>query len=251
MIYTVRGPTLGPEHGKKIHRQTGFAMDVKQGLSGLRIASKALELIDADPDGVNALTMRRLAAALGASPMALYHYFPDRDALLEGVTQLVLTEVDRPDDPALDWADDQLSWRQVIERIMRSFRVVGLRHPHTAPLLLRYAPRTPDALAFVEAGFRALGRAGFDDAAIALSYSTLCEYSFGSLITEVNRYFAGHPAVQQQGRSLDDVTMARLLPAITRVGPTLAAQNPEEQFEYGLKIFLDGFSQNHTAAGGA
>ncbi len=210
--------------------------DARQGLSERRIAEKALELIDAD--GVDALAMRPLAAALGVGPMALYYYFPNREALLEGVTQLVLTEVDSPNDEAL-------GWRAVVEQIMRSFRLVGLRHPHMAPLLLRYAPRTPDALAFVEAGFRALRRAGFDDVAIARSYSTLAAYSFGTLTTEVNNYFAGHPAVQPRPGSLDAATMARLLPNLTQVGPTLAAQDPEKQFEYGLRLILDGFGVNH------
>src|SRR3954452_10710088 len=96
--------------------------------------------------------MRKLAAALDASPMSLYTYYPDREAVLEALTQLVLAEVDGP--------DEDLDWRETIRQIMRSIRRVGLRHPHVAPLINRFPPRTPDALAFVEAGFRAFCTAG-------------------------------------------------------------------------------------------
>src|SRR4051794_35323910 len=99
--------------------------------------------------------MRRLAAALQTGPMAIYHYYADKDALLEAVAQLVLAEVEAP--------REGLGWNPTVELIMRSVRAVGLRHPHVVPLLERYPPRTLDALAFVEAGFRALRQAGFDD----------------------------------------------------------------------------------------
>ena len=211
-------------------------MAAKPRLSERRIAAEALALIDAE--GVDKLTMRGLATALDTSPMALYTYFADRDALLEAVTQLVLSEVEAP--------SEELGWQVVVRRIMRSFRTVGLRHPHMAQLLQLHPPRTLDALAFVEAGFRAFRRAGFNDAAIARSYSALAAYSFGTLSLEVREYFAKHPAVQQSTDTLDAASMARLLPQITRLGPTLAAQDPTAQFEYGLDLILAGFEVHHA-----
>lgn len=208
-------------------------------LTARLIAGRALELIDAD--GAEALTMRRLGDALGVGQMACYNYFRSKDALLEAVTQVVLAEVDQ------DPPDEALPWRPVVERIMRSVREAGLRHPHAVPFLERYAPRTLPALAFVETGFRAFRRAGFDDTAIARSYSALAAYSFGTLAVEVNNYFAGHPAVLRQSDDLDAESMARLLPHITKVGPTLAALDPATQFEYGLKLILDGFDVQYTA----
>jgi AcrR family transcriptional regulator len=208
-------------------------MAPKPKLTERAIAEKALELIDAE--GVDALTMRRLATELRTGPMSLYNYFADKDALLEAVTQLVLAEIEAP--------SEELGWKDTVLRIMRSARAAGLRHPHVVPLMERYPPRTIDALAFVEAGFRAFRRAGFDDASIARSYSALAAYSFGTLAVEVNRYFAVHPAVRQNAESLDAASMSRLLPNITQVGPTLAAQDDTAQFEYGLQLILTGFEQ--------
>lgn len=210
-------------------------MDGKQALSERRIAEKALEIIDSD--GVEALTMRRLASALGVNPMAPYHYYPNKKALLEAATQLVLAEVDAPRESL------GLDWKQTVQQIMRSVREVGLRHPHMVPLMESYSPRTLDSLAFVESGFRALRSAGFNDEAIVRHYMALAAYSFGTLATEVNHYFSRHSVVQQRAGALDAASMARLLPNLAQVGPALALQDPGQQFEWGLDLLLYGFER--------
>ena len=196
------------------------------------IAEAALGLVDAD--GVDGLTMRKLAQRLGVSAMALYTYFPDREAVLEAVTQLVLTEVEIP--------AESLDWRDTVRQLMRSIRRVGLRHPNAAPLINRFPPRTVDALAFVEAAFRAFRRAGFDDRSTVRCYRALAVYSMGTFDVELTGYFAQHPAAQV-GDSLDAPTAARLLPHVASIAPLVADQDDEEAFEYGLELLLDGFAQ--------
>jgi AcrR family transcriptional regulator len=202
-------------------------------LTERRIAEAALDLVDAD--GVDGLTMRKLAQRLGVSAMALYTYFPDREAVLEAVTQLVLTEVEIP-------AEDR-DWRETIRQLMRSIRRVGLRHPKAAPLINRFPPRTVDALAFVEAAFRAFRRAGFDDRSTVRCYRALAVYSMGTFDVELSHYFAQHPAAQVVDGSLDTPTAVRLLPHVASIAPLLADQDDEEAFEYGLELLLDGFAQ--------
>lgn len=215
-------------------------MDGKQTLSERRIAEKALELIDID--GVEALTMRRLASDLGVDKMALYHYFSNKKALLEAATQLVLAEVDAPRESL------GLDWKQTVQKIMRSVREVGLRHPHMVPLMECYGPRTLDSLAFVESGFRALRSAGFTDEAMVRHYMALAAHSFGTLATEVSHYFSQHSVVQPREGALDAASMARLLPNLAQVGPALAAQNSDEQFEWGLNLLLYGFERLNQAS---
>jgi AcrR family transcriptional regulator len=202
-------------------------------LTERRIAEAALDLVDAD--GVDGLTMRKLAQRLGVSAMALYTYFPDREAVLEAVTQLLLTEVEIP-------AED-LDWRETIRHLMRSIRRVGLRHPNAAPLINRFPPRTVDALAFVEVAVRAFRRAGFDDRSTVRCYRALAVYSMGTFDVELSHYFAQHPAAQVVDGSLDTPTAARLLPHVTSIAPLLADHDDEEAFEYGLELLLDGFAQ--------
>jgi AcrR family transcriptional regulator len=202
-------------------------------LTDRRIAEAALDRVDAD--GVDGLTMRKLAQRLGVSAMALYTYFPDREAVLEAVTQLLLTEVEIP-------AED-LDWRETIRHLMRSIRRVGLRHPNAAPLINRFPPRTVDALAFVEVAFRAFRRAGFDDRSTVRCYRALAVYSMGTFDVELSHYFAQHPAAQVVDGSLDTPTAVRLLPHVASIAPLLADQDDEEAFEYGLELLLDGFAQ--------
>jgi AcrR family transcriptional regulator len=200
-------------------------------LNERRIAEAALDLVDAE--GVEGLTMRKLAQALGVAPMSLYTYVPDRDAVLEALTQLVLSEVEVP-------AED-LEWQEQVRQIMRSIRRAGLRHPHAAPLINRFPPRTLDALAFVEAGFRALRKAGFDDRSTARCYRALAAYSMGSFDVELGGYFGVHPAVRQRPETLEAPSVDRHLPNVTRVGPALADLDDEVEFEYGLDLLLAGF----------
>jgi AcrR family transcriptional regulator len=199
-------------------------------LTERRIAEAALALVDRE--GVEGLSMRKLAQSLGVSTMALYTYFPDKETLLDAVTQLVLAEIEAP--------TEDLGWRETIRRIMRSARAAGLRHPHVAPLIARYPPRTPDALAFVEAGFRSFQRAGFDDHSTARCYRALAVYSMGSFDVELNDYFTRHPAATPD--AIEDVSMDRVLPHVGRIGPMLAGQDDREEFEYGLDLMLDGFA---------
>lgn len=201
-------------------------------LSERRIAQVALDLVDVE--GVEGLSMRKLAQRLGTSPMSMYTYFADRDAVLEAVTQLVLAEVDMP--------PDDVDWRETVSRIMRSVREVGLRHPHATPLIARFPPRTLDALAFVEAGFRALRRAGFDDRSAARCYRALVVYSLGSFDVERNDYFGMHPAGRPADGSMDFPTVERHLPLLAEVGPELAGQDDAAEFEYGLNLLLTGFA---------
>lgn len=202
------------------------------GLSDRRIAEEALRLID--DEGLDGLSMRKLAQRLGAAPMSLYTHVADRQALLEAVTQLLLAEIEAP--------EDDLGWRQTIRVIMRSIRAAGLRHPNAAPLLSRFPPRTVDALAFVEAGFRAFRRAGFDDVSTARCYRALAAYSLGTLDVELGGYFVDHPAARADGGPLEAPTPERHVPNVVAIGPALAGQDDAAEFEYGLELLLDGFA---------
>lgn len=210
-------------------------------LSQRSIAQAALAVIDAE--GLEALTMRRLAQELGVSPMGLYTYFPDREALLDGVAQLLLAEVDTPPEDA--------HWRDAIRHIMRSVREVGLLHPNAARLINQFPPHTPDALAFVEAGFRSFRRAGFDEVSTARCYRALAAYSLGTIDVELGGYFSPDAReITADGRDdMDTVTAAKVLPLVTEVSPLLFAQDDAAEFEYGLELLLDGFADAMKRAG--
>lgn len=96
----------------------------------------------ADEHGIDAVSMRRLAQELGVVPMALYKHVAHKDALLDGMVDAVLAEIDPPD-AALTWAD------AVHGRIL-SAREVMLRHPWARRVMESRAAPTPVVLAYMD-----------------------------------------------------------------------------------------------------
>ena len=111
----------------------GSAKPRDQRLTKDGILRAALRIVDAD--GVEALSMRKLAADLGVNPMSIYHHLPGKAAVLNGVTQLV-TEGSR-----------QISvgpgtWQEQLHRLAYEFRALSLAHRN----LIRHAFTSDDFL---------------------------------------------------------------------------------------------------------
>lgn len=109
----------------------------KRRLTPEAIASAALELID--HEGLAALTMRRVAAALRVDPMALYRSVPDRDGMIRDIVQLLLGEIDSREQPGEMWVD-------TMRRMAASYREMALRHPRAYPLVARMSTLEEPAL---------------------------------------------------------------------------------------------------------
>lgn len=108
-----------------------------------------------DADGVEALSMRRLAAVLGVDPMSIYHHVPGKRALLQGVYQRVLEELPIPRRRAG-------GWQAVLRELARRFHALARRHPRVVPALLASPERTPREREIHAAIDASLAEAGFD-----------------------------------------------------------------------------------------
>lgn len=105
----------------------------------------ALEIID--QDGVEALTMRRLGQALDRNPMGIYRHAADKDALLDGVVEHVLSGLEAPGEPGRDEQDDgDGDWESALRRTAHAFRRIALGHPNAVPLLVTRSVTGPLAL---------------------------------------------------------------------------------------------------------
>lgn len=137
----------------------------RAGLNRDYLVTQALELVDAE--GLDALSMRRLAARIGVDPMAAYRHLPNKEALLDGVVEAVVSGIDLsvPDGP---W-DERL--RQAHLRLWQGLLV----HPQALPLLARRTWVTGSSLAVVEQGVGLLREAGVPptEAVIMANSSTL------------------------------------------------------------------------------
>ena len=127
-------------------------------LSRERILQTALRLVDTG--GLGDLTMRRLGARLGVEAMSLYRHVLNKEAVVEGVRDLILAEL------AAEQAaqPEALGWEDALGGAARAFRQVCKRHPRALPLFAGDADRAYAASAeSYEPVLRALVRDGFGD----------------------------------------------------------------------------------------
>jgi len=107
-----------------------------------------------DRDGLENLSMRKLGAALGVQAMSLYRYVPSKDALLDGVQEIIVNDV--PEVSA-----DQ-PWQDAVRQLAHAFRGVLARHPGAIPVFVRPAA-TRVVLDRIDVPLQVLMEAGLDD----------------------------------------------------------------------------------------
>src|ERR1700759_5873636 len=117
------------------------------------VVGRALEL--ADRDGVDALTIRRLATELGVTPMALYWHFRSKEDLLAGLSDHIWNEVDLAFDQSAPWPDQ-------LRAIMKSLVEVLRAHPSGAQLVLVNEKEGEGPMRAAEIALGLLRGAGFD-----------------------------------------------------------------------------------------
>lgn len=154
---------------------TTDARDAARGrLTSTRVLETAVAL--ADRIGIEALTIRRLATELEVKPMTLYHYVPAKEAILDGVVDLVFGEID---DPPLDG-----SWKDAMRHRCSSAREVLRRHPWAVPLLESRTSPGPATLHHHDAVLGCLRRGGFSWERTAHAYALLDAFVYGFALQE-------------------------------------------------------------------
>ncbi|WP_240645746.1 TetR/AcrR family transcriptional regulator C-terminal domain-containing protein [Georgenia sp. SYP-B2076] len=205
-------------------------------MSRERVLAAALSLVDAE--GVDALTMRRLARELGCNAMALYRYAASRDALLDGVVEIVIADlVISPDGP---------DWEAQLRRTAHEFRSLALAHPHVVPLLVTRPLSTPlglrplGTLRPLEMLLALLVDAGFSPEGALHVYRAYFGFLYGHVLTELQEVVA-HP---EESDDLLRLGLHRLppreFPHVRQLASSLADYDGATELEQGLDILLTG-----------
>jgi AcrR family transcriptional regulator len=185
------------------------------------VVEAALALVDAEgPDGCS---MRRLGRALGVEGMAVYHYFPSKDHLLDAVVERLVGEVVIPGPEA----GDALSR---VEALARSYRGLARRHPRAFVLLATRRFRTEGSLRFLESVLALLEEAGFDPPAAAATFRLLGFFLNGAGL--------GDAAVAEAAASPGPPIDAAALPCAARAAPYLGPDHLDRNFELGLAAIV-------------
>ncbi|HLB39267.1 MAG TPA: TetR/AcrR family transcriptional regulator [Actinomycetota bacterium] len=198
-------------------------------LSRERIADAALHIMDTD--GLDAVSMRRVAREVGVEAMSLYNHVQDKDDLLNGVVERVMREFPYPEGDAED------DWLPYGREIARGWRNLLRAHPSLVRLFAeRKSPiSSVESLRPMEAALAALRNAGLSEHDAVQAFHTIGGYIFGSVMMETGQLF-GDPA---DARAFPDVTPDQL-PSVAACAPYLAECDFDEQFEFGLDLMLEG-----------
>lgn len=190
-------------------------------LTRQRIVEVASALVDAE--GLDAVSVRRLATELGVQGPSLYHHFATKAEILDAVADAVVARVDLS-----AFAEDD--WSAALRRWARSYHDVLRAHPHIVPVLAAGPGRRPAALAMAEAVYGALVEAGWSPAR-ATHIGALMRYLVtGSALGSFARGFPGDPGLY---RDYPHLHRAHLL-------ADHSTEVDEGAFDLGLETLLSG-----------
>ena len=198
-------------------------------LSRERIVATAVELLDAQ--GVDGLTMRRLADRLGSGAMSLYWHVDNKEEVFDLALDSVL-EYRGP--PQLVESQD---WRGEVVHVLEDWRASMLRHPWSASLLPRRA-LGPNTLSRLELLSKTLSRAGVADADLNVAIWSLWNYVMGATITRASFDLSDDDRAAAQQRL---TRLSERYPTIER-SRLLLDNDWDGAFRKGLDFLLDGLA---------
>ena len=201
-------------------------------LSRQRALSAAVALADAE--GIESLTMRRLAQELGVEAMSLYHHVANKDDILDGMVDMVFGEIELP--------SDGTEWKTAMRSGRDSARAALTRHPWAISIMESRSSPGPATLRHHDAVIGSCRRAGFSVAMAAHAFSLIDSYIYGFVLQEVNLPF-------DDTDDLEEVVESMMLPFSADDYPHLVELTTEHilkpgysygnEFEYGLDRILE------------
>ncbi|MET8979453.1 TetR/AcrR family transcriptional regulator C-terminal domain-containing protein [Streptomyces sp. NPDC004539] len=199
-------------------------------LTRTEIVRQALVL--AETEGIEKLSLHKIAAAVGVRTMSLYNHVDDKTDVLDAMADVILDGISIPDVDAMPWEDG-------LRALARSFRAAALEYPRSASLVLTRRLNAPAAMPVVEAALRVLHRAGLEGAAAVHVMRAVIAFLIGTLSREVGfapTYAGAIPGVTaMRAQELVDGG----LPSVAAAATELAVCDHEAEMEFGLEMLLD------------
>lgn len=204
-------------------------------LTRQRALTAAIALADAE--GIDALTMRKLAQALDVEAMSLYHHVANKNDILDGMVDLVFAEIELPaTGPDTDWTTAML-------RRARSVRATLLRHPWAIGIMESRSTPGPATLRHHDAVIGCCRRAGFSVEMSAHAFSLLDSYIYGFVLQEVNLPFNGTDDLEEVLEAMMPEDFAQQYPHMAELTSEFILKEGysySDEFEFGLGLVLAG-----------
>ncbi len=202
-----------------------------KGLSKQRVVNEAVRL--ADGEGVHGLSMRRLADALGAGAMSLYHYVANKEELLDAMIDVVFEEIELP--------PKDTDWQSAMRQRATSARQILARHRWAIGLMESRTSPGPANLRHREAVTACLRRAGFTVVMSTHANWLLDSYVYGHALQSASLPF---DTPDESADMAEDVFLPQLpvdeFPYLNESAAALiaAGYDPADEFSFGLDLVL-------------
>jgi TetR/AcrR family transcriptional regulator, tetracycline repressor protein len=198
-------------------------------LTRQRVVAAALALVDRD--GLGGLTMRALGRDLGVDPMAVYHYLPSKDTLLDAIVEAVWAELRLPPETGV--------WQHDLDALARAVRAVLLAHPAALPVVATRQNVGDAGLRLLDRGIGILARAGIPPGEALHLMAAASAYLVGHALAQVGRAPGGAEDVPVEAFvaavGADPDGCGHLQAALAEGVPELDAV-----FEHGLALLVAG-----------
>ena len=200
----------------------------REPLSRERILIAALAL--ADREGLEAISMRRIADDLGVEAMSLYNHVANKAAILDGLVEAVLAE--------LGPAAEVSSWKSALRERSMALRAVLAKHPAVLMVFATRAAVTQASIAHVESTLGVLHGAGFSTSDALSALHVLRAYVVGHCLAS----FATRPRDELSVPAYASLAEEKFF-FVRKTAAILATHDVEREFELGLKALLRGLGK--------
>ena len=205
-----------------------------------RVLEAAVRL--ADRGGIDSLSMRKLGQALGVEGMALYRHVRDKEAILDGIVDAVMTEVVVPDRAA--------DWKIAMRELSVAARSVMLRHSWAPAVLVARPEVGPATLRHIDSVLAILDAAGFSIDLAHHALHVLGSRVFGFTQDPFNDANDVRPdpataAAIAQALAVSYPSIGKLAAAATHDGG-LGGCDDDFEFAFGLDLILDGLDRHRA-----
>ena len=207
----------------------------REPLTRERLFSAAISV--ADTGGIAALTIRSVAAELGVKPMSLYHHVANKEAIIDGIIDVVFGEIDLPPEDA--------GWRSALSHRAHSARAVLRRHPWATPFMESRSHPGPATLRHHDAVLATLRRGGFPIELAGHAYSLLDCYIYGFALEEAALPFTPQNLNQSMAGFMGQFE-ADEYPHLVEFAMQRVLQpgyDYADEFDFGLELILDGLER--------
>jgi AcrR family transcriptional regulator len=212
--------------------ETGSNVDRRVPLSRERVLRATVAL--ADQSGIESLTMRRLGQELGVEAMSLYNHVANKEAILDGVVDLVLGDIEVP--------PTGTHWKTAMRERAISAHEVLLAHPWAAMLIMSRFNIGRGMTRYLDATLGRLREGGFSIMGALDAWNTLDSHLYGFTLQELNLPFEVEQTRQVSADVLGQLP-ADEYPHVVEVITEIMQSGRKEDFELGLDLILDGLER--------